>query len=1035
MSGLPPQFEPGLPHQVAAIEAVCSVFKGQENGRSVFTVTAPSRGSLLDRSGRWETTGTGNSLRLLLDAIEANVQAIQGANDLPQSPTVRADDLHFSIEMETGTGKTYAFLRTIFELRIRYGFTKFIVVVPSVAIREGTAQSLRDTEQHFRAMYQNLPYDWYEYDSSRPSQIREFAQRTEVQIMVMTRGSLDKVGSEAATAEPVDATPAKGKKRGAGKNRLYQEMEDLNDQKPVDLIREVRPIVIIDEPQSVLGDETGQGAKGVAALHPLCTLRYSATHVRPHHKLFALGPIDAYDRGLVKKIAVAGHTVDQGHNKPYVKFIRTEHKGNALVAKLELDCLSKEGAASHKVVSCTLGKSLYDLSNRNIRYYGMQVDHYAGVGDDAELELRVPGDVVRLSPGSAYGEVDSLALSERMMERTIVEHFDRELSHRKLGIKVLSVFFLDRVADYRVYNDEGPSGPGPLAVAFEKLFAKVAARNKYAPLFVGKDPAVEAARAHDGYFSMDKSKRFIDTTAEGANDNERAANERAYHLIMQKKWELLELDEPLRFLFSHSALREGWDNPNVFQICVFREMTSSRERRQTIGRGLRLCVNAERKRVYDRAVNSLTVIARESVRSFADGLQKDFELDGVKFGTFESHLFAALKVQNADGTSSKLGAELAGVLHTALTAAGHIDGSGKVKESLKKALLDKTLKLPPQLQLFEASILASLTRLTRKLEIDDADQAKPITLRKGALADPRFLAIWDRIKQRTRYRVHFSQDQLVADCVSAVKHLPVTTRPRLMVESASITIDKGGISADGTQITEQRDLVEEKLPLPDILTLLEERTQLTRRTLSRVLRESDRLGDFTVNPQQFMEHTARAVNRAKRLRLVDGIKYHRVGGQEFFAQELFDVPELKGYAHNSMASSERCLYDHVRFDSEVEQAFAQALEGNDAVKFYVKLPPRFVVPTPLGNYNPDWAVLVEEEDGERLYMVVETKGTDLIDELPEAQKAKVRCGEAHFGALFVEEPRAAYIADKDLAGAISKGRAVTAEKSGPSSGA
>ena len=611
-----------------------------------------------------------------------------------------------------------------------------------------------------------------------------------------------------------------------------------------------------------------------------------------------------------------------------------------------------------------------------------------------------------------------------MIRRTIKEHLDKEKRMRPLGIKVLSLFFIDAVDKYRVYDAEGNAQKGVYATIFEDEYKRWARHPDYQSLFNEVDLSAAAHEVHNGYFSIDK-KKVGGKTVEVLKDTSgsTAADDDTYNLIMRDKEKLLGFASPLKFIFSHSALKEGWDNPNVFQICNFSTRETERWRRQTIGRGLRLCVNQEGQRLRGFEVNTLTVIANESYQQFADSLQKEIEADGYQFGVVPEHLFAGVVVKDADGREHPLGYEMSRRLAEHLRGQGLIDDRGRVKDALRAALKSQTLPVPASVPMSDdtkAQILELLRRVTGKLDVKNADERRQVPVRRAVLDSPEFQALWDRIKFKTTYRVQFDNEKLLRDCISAVIQAPPISKTRLQWRKAGMEIGQAGIVAREVAGSELVVLNEDDIELPDILTELQNRTQLTRRSIGRILAESQRLNDFKRNPQQYIETVADAINRCKRMALVDGIRYQRLGADEYYAQELFEKEELTGYLKNMLLDAERSVYQHVVYDSEVERDFADQLSKNDAIKVYAKLPGWFKVPTPLGSYNPDWAVLVTTPDGDRLYFVVETKSSLFTSDLRNAESAKIECGRAHFKALAVGENPATYDKFKDVAGLVER---------------
>lgn len=965
-------FEPNLDFQLAAIEAVCDLFKGQEICRTEFTVIHDPADRQVRMGFAENDLGIGNRLTLLDDEILKNLNDIQLRNGLPPSSSLASGD--FTVEMETGTGKTYVYLRAVFELNRRYGFTKFVVVVPSVAIKEGVYKSLQIMEDHFRALYANTPFEYFLYDSAKLGQVRNFATSPHIQIMVVTVGAINKKDV----------------------NNLYKDSEKTGGEKPIDLIKATRPILIVDEPQSVDGGLEGRGKEALGAMNPLCTLRYSATHIDKHHMIYRLDAVDAYERKLVKQIEVASPLIVGGHNKPYVRLISISNKRGIISARVELD-IEEFGRVRRREISVQDGDILELTTNRAV-YHDCRVGEIRVQKGNEFMELRVPGGEHFLRIGQAFGDVDALAVQREMIRRTIKEHLDKEKRLRPQGIKVLSLFFIDTVEKYRKYDADGNPVKSEYARIFEEEYQRWAKHPDYRTLFQEVDLTAAAEEVHNGYFSIDKKGGWTDTAENNQANRDNA--ERAYSLIMREKEKLLGFETPLKFIFSHSALKEGWDNPNVFQICALREMGSERERRQTIGRGLRLCVNQQGERLRGFETNTLTVIATEGYEQFAENLQKEIEADtGIRFGIVEEHQFAGVAVTDAEGKTTPLGFEQSKALWEHLKVQGYIDAKGKVQDSLKKALKDGTLTVPDDFAAQLPQIKDVLRKLSGKLEIKNADDRIQVRTRQAVLHSEEFKELWNRIKRKTTYRVAFDNEKLIDQCIKAIRNAPPIAATRLQWRKADLAIGRAGVEVNLAQESMPVYLAENDIPLPDMLTDLQDKTQLTRRTIVRILTESGRLNDFKRNPQQFIELAGAAINRAKRLAIVDGIKYQRMGDDYYYAQELFEHEELMGYLKNMLTDTQKSVFEHVVYDSGVEEEFARQLERNEAVKVYAKLPGWFKVPTPLGAYNPDWAVLVEMDGAERLYFVVETKSSLFTDDLRDRESAKITCGEAHFKAL------------------------------------
>ncbi len=892
-------FEDNLDYQLAAIESTVNLFRGQDINRTEFTVSKLSHpAGQMKLSGMEESSlGIGNRLQLLDDELLDNLKEIQLKNGLAPTESLASGD--FTVEMETGTGKTYVYLRTILELNKRYGFSKFMIVVPSVAIKEGVYKTLQITREHFENLYPMAKgYEYFLYDSGKLGQVRNYATSTTIQIMVVTVGAINKQSV----------------------NNLYKDSEKTGGEKPIDLVRATRPLIIVDEPQSVDGGLQGQGKKALDAMNPLCTLRYSATHVDKHHMLYRLDAVDAYERELVKQIEVASLEVEGGQNKAYVKLLSTQNQGGSISAKIELD-VAQGKSVRRRVMTVEDGDDLEQETGRAI-YEDCRIGTITCGKHNQSMEISTPGKETVLRPGEEIGGVNPDEMKRLMIRRTIKEHLDKEMrfAEMKLGVKVLSLFFIDHVDFYRGRDEDGSTIKGKYALMFEEEYRKLAKLPDYHTLFAKIDLDVEAEEVHEGYFAIDKKGGWQEPerTNKGVirnNETNKKNAERAYNLIMKDKEKLLSFDSKLKFIFSHSALREGWDNPNVFQICALRDMGTERERRQTIGRGLRLCVNQKGQRLRGFDINTLTVMATESYEQFAENLQKEIEQDtGIRFGIVEKHQFATVTITGEDGKPRPLGVEKSEQLWNFFKENDFVDHKGKIQDSLRLAIKEKKLELPEEFGKQAGEIEAILRKLAGKLDIKNADDRVTIRTREAVLESEEFNALWDRIKHKTTYRVEFDHDKLIEDCARAILDAPPITKTRARFRKADIAIGKGGVETAETSQSGFTAINETDIELPDILTDLQDKTHLTRVSLVTILTESRRLNDFKRNPQQFIEIATEAINRTKRLALVDGIRYQRIGDDYFYAQELFSQEELTGYLKNTLESG-KSVYQRVVYDS------------------------------------------------------------------------------------------------------------------------
>lgn len=984
-------FEDNLDYQLTAINSVVDLFKGQELSRTEFTVvnnisTNTAQGSL-ELGGNEK--GVGNRLQLVDDEILDNLRNVQLRSGLRPDTKLNSGD--FTVEMETGTGKTYVYLRTLFELHKNYGFTKFIIVVPSVAIKEGVNKTLEITQEHFEALYPLAKgYEYFLYDSSFPNQVRDFATSHNIQIMVMTVGSINK----------------------RTVNNIYKEHENIGGEKPIELIRATKPVVIVDEPQSVDGGLKGSGKKALDEMNPLCTIRYSATHADKYHMVYRLDAVDAYQRGLVKQIEVASLEIEGNFNRPYVKLISVHNHKSSITAKVQLH-KQKGGKVSPTTVTVEDGDNLEDITNRNI-YANMQVGTITTKKGEESIQIRGANLDELIQEGQELGGIDNDARQRLMIRRTIKEHLDKEVAFatNQKPIKVLSLFFIETVSDYRQYNDDGNPSKGKVALMFEEEYKKLSRSPEYQQLFHQIDVETDVSEIHNGYFSIDKK---VVSPFEVVNLKKSSTKEdvetSTYNLIMKDKERLLSFDTKLKFIFSHSTLREGWDNPNVFQICTLRDMSTERQRRQTIGRGLRLCVNQQGNRLRGSDINTLTVIATESYEEFAEKLQKEIETDtGIRFGVVEKHQFANIPVEDSEGNVIPLGVENSEKLWKHFQQVEFIDKKGNVTDVLREALKSDTFEVPEEFKEQKEHIETILRKLSGKLDIKDADNRRVITTNEAILDSEEFKDLWDRIKYQTTYRVNFDNEALIENCAKFIENDDPITKARARFRNADLAIGEGGVEATESKVSAFSSITEQH-ELPDILTIVQDETQLTRASIAKILIKSQRLDDLKRNPQQFIAQVIKAINQIKQLALVDGIKYQKLGDNYYYAQELFKQEELRGYLENTIDAT-KSVYHKVIYDSAgIERSFAQDLETNESVKLYVKLPAWFTVPTPLGTYNPDWAVLIEDSSSgiEKLYFVVETKSSTFFGDLRHKEGAKINCGKKHFEEIAVFENSAKYV--------------------------
>jgi type III restriction enzyme len=997
-------FDADLDYQRQAIDAVTGLFKGQEVMASQFTVYAhPAAHSGLEG---YSDLGYGNTLRLDPETILANLHEVQNRTGLAPEPSL--ESMNFTIEMETGTGKTYVYLRTIYELHQLYGFTKFMVVVPSVAIKEGVETSIRMLREHFGALYGNPPMSFFQFDGNNPSRVRSFATSPSIEIMIVTVAAINK------------AT-----------NKVYQPAEDLDFEVPADLIRATNPIIIVDEPQSVYGD-IGGGKKGAGRIalenfHALATLRYSATHHKSDkaNLVYRLDAIAAYEKQLVKQIEVDSLVTAASGTTPYVKLLQvTRGKGGALAARIEAD-VEQGNEIKRKVITVdtTSRSNLADVTGRDLYKDLTVVAIYAADGQES-ISFDTAAQPLRV--GESIGaEVSIGERARQMIAQTIRQHLlkEQEFLFHGRDIKVLSLIFVDSVAKYREYGPDGEALLGEYARAFEEEYARIASEPQFTTL-LGSSVETAAREAHQGYFSVDRRKGggevLVDTKE--TTDKGRQQAGFAYEQIMRDKVGLTTPGTPIRFIFSHSALQEGWDNPNVFQICVLRNMGTERWRRQAIGRGLRLCVDGAGNRVYGFDINRLSVIANESYEEFADRLQREMADDlDIQFGVVAVDALARLAFKAEDGTVIPVNMATAQLLYQALFFEGYIDAKGKVQESLRQAVqtsdanLTKIVGDAAGSPAAAIAVLGFIKRLAKPIDIKKTGQRVVAPLVEDRLVSPEFRELWARIQHRTEYRVDVDETDLCATMVKALRSMvPVAKRKAEWISRRVQRIDQSGLTTEATAARRVDVTYTDSENLPDILSVLADRTQLTRATVARVLTESGTLGQFRSNPQAYIDQVGRVLNATKVEFLVEGLRYELVDssrpeGDRRYALSLLREADVAGYpgpggnvisdaGGRPVSFETKSVYRFVVVDSDVERKFALGLFHRHEVKVFVKLPPAFTIPTPLGRYNPDWAVTVERPDG-NLYIVFETKGTNEAALLAPIERGKIRAARIHFDVI------------------------------------
>ena len=960
------RFDSDLAHQKEAIAAAVGVFEGQNIQQDDCAPIKQSWSGEFSAGLQHSELGVANTLRIEEDRILENVRKIQEQNEVPQSSdALEGGNYHFpnfTIEMETGTGKTYVYLRSIFELNRQYGFKKFIIVVPSVAIREGVLKSLQITKEHFSKIYDQVSYDYFVYNSKKLGQVRQFAAGNAVQIMVIN----------------IDAF------RGGKDSRIFnQERDGLSGRKPLEFVASSRPILIIDEPQSV--DNTSAAQEAIQTLNPLCAFRYSATHKNFYHLLYKLDPVKAYDLRLVKRIEVNSVQSEDNFNMPYVRLDSVEYGKGARKphAKITIHVDGPSGPKAKKI-KITHGQDLASKSDRPDYAHGFTVCGISAVEESEHIEFT---NKTILHLGEEIGGMREEIIKAQIQD-TIEIHLDREKRLKKQGIKVLSLFFIDKVANYRIYNNDGSFQKGRFAQWFEEIYTELSKKSKYKGVL-----PYDAEEVHGGYFSQDK-KGFKDTRGTTK------ADEDTYNLIMRDKERLLDMKEPLRFLFSHSALKEGWDNPNVFQICTLREIGSETERRQTIGRGLRLPVNQKGERVFEDNINCLTVVANESFEDYAKALQADIERDtGIEFGRVRSTDFSKLI---SPSTDQPIGREVSERIYKELQKQGYLNTEGKIQDKFAPEMPGFVLDVADKFKPMRATIIDEMKGYLFKNRVANFRARKQVKYRKEAELNPDFLELWKRINKKTFYSVKYNTKDLIDKAIESIRKMEEIHPVQIVRSRTEVDITKAGVEAGKFLDASAIDAKAQK-QIPDIIAFLLRETQLTRDTLCEILRRSNRLDKFLVNPQVFMTEVAKRINDTIRNMVVKGIKYEKVG-DEVYEIKIFEKEDEKylgAYLNQFYKVQSLCktTHNYVPYDSTVEKDFAEKFDSVDRVRFFVKLPSWFQVPTPIGNYNPDWALVLGEDA--KVYLVRETKSTKDEDKRRIQENDKIKYGKKHFEAINV----------------------------------
>lgn len=1031
-------FDPSQKHQVRAIESTVALFEGQMKHTGTSRNIIPA-GAAAEEDSLFAARAAGvvyNQLDLDREALFNNLIKVQESNYLEHSAELIVEDgiPHYDIEMETGTGKTYVYLRSILELAKNYGFTKFVIVVPSVAIREGVKTSINSMRSHFENLYLQHGVSLREtfYRGDTPEAVYSFATGIGVEVLITTISALN-------TTKKDDRI-------------IYRERDSLNGLAPIDYIRATRPVVILDEPQRM---KSNNSTIAISELNPLAVLRYSATHDKIRNLVYRLDPVDAMQQNLVKKISVAEVLIDGMPTTPYIRFASVDEKKRPLKAILELATITKQGGIKSKEIPFKQGEALKSKAN-NDAYGDIAVNHisreYGPENAFVELSAIEGKNLLRL--GESLGDENMDQVHRAMIRETIRQHLKKEYILQKEGVKVLSLFFIYSVRSYLGDGTNNFDANGDFARWFDEIYVEEVERLEQRTgisNFCSHDPLT----ARSAYFAQLKAKRgqtqgeYVDSTGKKEDDD-------AYELIMQDKERLLSHEEPVRFIFSHSALREGWDNPNIFQICVLRTMNTAMERRQTIGRGLRLPVsvnNGTLTRLTDPNLARLTVIANESYRDFAANLQKEYREAGVSIGRVRRTDFAGI-TNHTDSVAEgqTLGVAQSGEIFDALVKNGMLTQNGEPTKQFTPNMLGFTLDLPEEYAPYEDEIIQILVDNQNTTKFVENENKRGTRKFNPNFPYELFSELWERIAVDTSYRVHLDSKDIADIAVARLKEAAKYIQPlQIRIAESNLEIRRSGVKTGTGEVKASPASVhlDHHYPLPDIVAELQKATDLSRKTIIDVLKGSETLDTFINNPGEYIVVARKilqsvveevAVSSAVfRPRIVDDETYMEKtgyeprynaaldqnensdnlwksisGGGEYLTEgvampiiptdDIFDQlrGDLSDYPLDKLykvSQPEKTDYDYLVLDSDVERQFAQKLESSSAVKFFMKLPSNFKIDTPSGKYNPDWAYVLESDDGEKTFCVVETKSTHNEAERRAGENQKIKVGENHYEAV------------------------------------
>ena len=991
-----------------AVKAVVDCFAGQPNKKGIKYQIDPGISKNAQQTIDLEDYSTGFKNEDIVVNVLENIQKVQQQQNLNISQALIRHhspcECNLDVEMETGTGKTYVYIKTMYELHKIYGWSKFIIVVPSIAIREGIGKSFKITQDHFLEEY-GKKIRWFIYDSNKLDQITNFSSDGNINVMIINNAAFN-------------AAPPKNAPLGIinnQKNKIYREMDSFNSRRPMDVIKANKPILILDEPQKLEGQEKkpSKTIKALSEFNPLFCLRYSATHTIQYNKIHRLDAVDAYNQKLVKKINVRGITVKgMGGIDAHLnlKLIQVS-KGKNPTAKIEIDRKFGSEVSSRDCV-IKFGDNLFDTSNEVEAYR----DGYVVTEIDARTDTVTFSNGVVIEAGKPNGEVDDMLLRRIQIRESIRAHFEKERELFPQGIKVLSLFFIDSVAKYRDYDAKDDKGE--YARIFEEEYNQYLNDDKELPFnekYLEYLGGIEANRTHNGYFSIDKKGKMVDSQSSSKAEIIESTDSSAYNLILKDKERLLSFDEPTRFIFSHSALREGWDNPNVFVICTLKQSDNTVTRRQEVGRGLRISVNQYGERQDNPAIvhntNVLTVIANESYKSFVSGLQKEIvdELSDRPRVANEEY-FENKVIQTDGGKTIIIDKEMARSIYKYLLKNDYVDDKDKISAQYHKDKKDESLALLPESlisyknQIF--NLVDSVFSENALPSIDNDRMARTNRLNEDNFFKKEFQNLWNKINTKGIYQVAFDSDELINNSVLSINKKLLVNKVRYSIEGGTLKSSMSeeqlkqqeSFKVDKNTSEKFKESIHSSVPY-DLIGKIAENVYLTRHTVACILKniDSSQFGLFKENPEEFILNISKLINEEKANTVIKHLSYDSLN--EKYDNALFTSNAEKINLEDSKNKLNKHVFDYVKTGSQVERKFVEQLDISSDIIVYSKLPSGFSIPTPVGSYNPDWAIAFDQNHIKHVYFVAETKGSMKSLELKGTEDIKVQCAKKFFEEL------------------------------------